>query len=81
MLDSALAKYGADAPVADQARALAARAELAVALGEIERGRAIRDQLRTLALPPADRDGLANELRAAEDLERWLEAQEERGEP
>ncbi|HEU4324138.1 MAG TPA: hypothetical protein VFS21_13390 [Roseiflexaceae bacterium] len=77
VLDSALAKHGTDAPKEELVRALAARAELAVALGEVERGRAIREQLRGVVLASADRDGVADELRAAEDLERWLKGQDE----
>jgi catechol 2,3-dioxygenase-like lactoylglutathione lyase family enzyme len=71
VLDKALALPGADDPL-DRARALAARAELALALGDAERARALRHELRSIALADQDRDRFAHELQAADALERWL---------
>lgn len=72
VLDTGLRKYRATAPVLDVARALAGRAELAIALGDRPRANAIATELRALALTDADRIALAEELRAADELERWL---------
>jgi hypothetical protein len=70
VLDKALAKTEGD-PV-ERAQALAARAELAVAMGDVERARAVRLELKSISLSIKDRDRLRPELRAADDLERWL---------
>jgi hypothetical protein len=69
VLDVALAKDVSAAPV-DRARALAARAELAVALGDAERARAVRDELRYIPLSDEDRERYRDELKAADELER-----------
>ncbi len=69
VLDVALARY-AGAPAVDRARALAARAELAVALGEADKLEAVRVELQAVPLSDEDRERYAAELRAAEELER-----------
>ena len=72
LLDKALAKQdAADAPI-DRARALAARAELAVALGDERAAESAREELRRIELPDEDRERYGAELRSADDLERWL---------
>lgn len=71
VLDVALARYPDDPPL-DRARALAARAELAVARGEIELLRTVQAELETIHLPDQDREKYRHELEAAEALERTL---------
>jgi hypothetical protein len=71
VLDVALDRYR-DAPALDRARALAARAELAVALGEAERLRSLREELRRTPVSDEDRENYRHELGAAEALEREL---------
>lgn len=69
VLDVALARYQ-DATPAERARALAARAELAVALGDAERLAAVRAELQQIPLSDSEREQLRDELRAADELER-----------
>jgi hypothetical protein len=69
VLDVALARYQ-DATPAERARALAARAELAVALGDAERLAAVRSELQQLPLSDSERESLRDELQAADELER-----------
>jgi hypothetical protein len=71
VLDVALDRYR-DAPALDRARALAARAELAVALGEAERLRGLREELQRVPVSDADREKYRHEFEAAEALEREL---------
>jgi hypothetical protein len=71
VLDVALDRYR-DAPALDRARALAARAELAVALGEAERLRGVREELRRVPVSDEDREKYRHEFEAAEALERAL---------
>jgi catechol 2,3-dioxygenase-like lactoylglutathione lyase family enzyme len=71
VLDKALAHQEAGDPI-DRTRALTARAELAVAMGDAERVGAIRLELRAVALSDEDRARFRHELQAADDLERWL---------
>jgi catechol 2,3-dioxygenase-like lactoylglutathione lyase family enzyme len=71
VLDKALAQKDAVDPI-DRARALAARAELAVAMGDAERARTLRLELQQISLSDVDRDRFRHELQAADDLERWL---------
>lgn len=71
VLDVALRK-DEPAPAIDRARALAARAELAVALGETERGRALRDELQQVTLSDEEREPFRDELEAADRLARAL---------
>ena len=69
VLDAALAKYPSAVP-AERARALAARAEIAVAMGEVELARALRIELRQIQLSDSEREELREELDAADKLER-----------
>lgn len=71
VLDVALDRYQ-DAPALDRARAVAARAELAVALGEAERLRGLREELQRIPISAEDRDKYRHELEAAEALESRL---------
>jgi len=71
VLDVALARDEPCEPV-ERARALAARTELAVALGDEERARALRAELQQLPLSATECAQLQGELKAAEDLERAL---------
>ncbi|MDC0744094.1 glyoxalase [Polyangium mundeleinium] len=72
VLDKALAKYGAEAPVVDRVQAMAARMELAIAMDDAAMGQALREQLQALPLSDEERDRLSEELKAAERLEQWL---------
>jgi hypothetical protein len=69
VLDVALARYG-DAPPLDRARALAARAELAVALSETEKLREMREELALVPLTDENREKYRHEFQAADVLER-----------
>jgi hypothetical protein len=69
VLDVALARNEAASPI-DRARALAARAELAVALGDAERAQAVRAELQQISLSDEDRERYRHELQATDDLER-----------
>jgi hypothetical protein len=71
VLDKALARKEAFDPI-DHARALAARAELAVAMGDAERAQAVRFELKQISLSDEDRGRFRHELQAADVLERWL---------
>jgi catechol 2,3-dioxygenase-like lactoylglutathione lyase family enzyme len=71
VLDKALAQKEVVDPI-DRARALAVRAELAVAMGDAERARTLRLELQQISLSVVDRDRIRHELQAADDLERWL---------
>jgi catechol 2,3-dioxygenase-like lactoylglutathione lyase family enzyme len=71
VLDVALDRYR-DAPALDRARALAARAELAVALGEADRLRALREELQRIPISDEEREKYRHEFEAAEILERGL---------
>jgi hypothetical protein len=56
----------------DRARVLAARAEIAVAMGEIEVAETMRQELQQIELIVADQARYAEELNASERLTRWL---------
>ena len=71
VLDVALARKEPGA-VLDYARVIAARAELAVALGEIERYHALRVELQQLELRSEDRERYRDELQSADDLAAML---------
>lgn len=71
-LDTALRRYGADAPRLDLARALADRAELAVVLGDREQAGAARASLAALALTDDEKYLLASELAALAQVEDWM---------
>jgi catechol 2,3-dioxygenase-like lactoylglutathione lyase family enzyme len=77
VLDVALARHESADPV-DRARALAARAELAVAMGETKLAQAIRLELQQIPLSDEDRNRFRHELQAGDDLERWLTQQGDR---
>jgi catechol 2,3-dioxygenase-like lactoylglutathione lyase family enzyme len=69
LLDAALGRNEPAEPI-DRARALAARAELAVALGDTERARTLRAELQQISLSVEDRDRYRDELQAADQLEQ-----------
>lgn len=66
-LDVVLGKHP-DAPVLERARVIAARAELAVALGETAQARQLLQDLESMPLTKADRKKYADEFAAAERL-------------
>ncbi|MBO0679741.1 glyoxalase [Mycolicibacterium sp. S2-37] len=72
VLDIGLRRHRAGASARDLARALAARAELAVALDDRAGAREIGAELQALDLTDDDRVALAGELSAADELDRWL---------
>ena len=72
VLDVGLRRHRATAPTRDVVRALADRAELAVALGDETRAKAIAAELQTIALSNDDRTELADVLAAAEHLGSWI---------
>lgn len=69
VLDVALARPGPTLPI-ERARALAARAELAISLGDEPRARTAREELQRLVLTDEERESLRDELEAANALER-----------
>ncbi|WP_459546795.1 VOC family protein [Nocardia sp. X0981] len=71
-LEAGLRRYGAEAGRLERARAHAALAELAIALGKPDKAAARRADLAALELTDAERGELADELRAADDLAEWL---------
>lgn len=70
-LDNTLARATDAAPI-ERARATAARAELALALGEGDLARRLRDELLRLPLDEPARTRHREELEAAERLAHWL---------
>ena len=76
VLDKALAQKEAVDQV-DLARALAMRAELAIAMDDSECAQAVRSRLQQISLLDEDRDRFRHELQAADDLERWLRHSDE----
>jgi catechol 2,3-dioxygenase-like lactoylglutathione lyase family enzyme len=70
VLDTALGQHGVTTPL-ERARALAARAELAVALGDTAAATAARQALGQIGLSAAELAAYRHELQAADDLERW----------
>lgn len=75
VLDRALARHQ-DADPVDRARALAARAELALALGDMVTAQALRNELSQIPLSHETRERFRHELQAADDLERWQVSQD-----
>lgn len=71
-LDAALNRYRHNASRIDIARALADRAELAIALGDGEVADRMRAELAALALMDDERAQLAAELTALRDIELWM---------
>ncbi len=72
ILDAALRRKEAAPPI-DRARALAARAELAVALGDEKRAETLLTELAQIPLSDEDRATFKEELQAADALERSLQ--------
>ncbi len=70
-LDRKLKQHAA-APPSERALALAARAELAVALGDTEGAQAARAELARLTLTAEERERYRDDLAAADVLERWI---------
>jgi len=70
-LDLVLARHLEATPI-ERARALAARAELAVAMGEREIAESTRRELAAVVLTADERTQFHSELAAADELERWL---------
>ncbi len=73
VLDLALARHISAVPI-ERACALAARAELAVAMGDSERVQAVRAELAAIPLSDEDHARYRDELQAADQLECWLVA-------
>ena len=71
LLETALEKHPDGEPL-ERARALAALAELRIALGEVEEAEAARKQLAEIELSEAEQEQHREELEAAERLERWI---------
>lgn len=74
VLDAALAK-NQKAPAVDRARALAARAELALALGQAEEATRLRQELDALQLSAEEQQRYKSELTAPETFERLSSVQ------
>lgn len=73
ILDVALAREKSASPI-DRALALAARAEIAVALGDTERLNVLRTDIYHLPLSEEERERHRPEFEAADELERWINA-------
>lgn len=71
-LDTALSRHRTRAPRLDVARALADRAELAIVLDERTLADTLRAELAAMEMTDDERDRLAPELTALEQIERWL---------
>jgi hypothetical protein len=69
VLDAALKKEEPGAPF-ERARGLAARAEIAVAMGDPQRAQAARAEIAALALDPEERRKIQKELELVDALER-----------
>jgi catechol 2,3-dioxygenase-like lactoylglutathione lyase family enzyme len=69
VLDVALARDEPALPI-ERARALAARAELAIALGDETRARTAREELQRIPLSDEEREQVREELEAADPLDR-----------
>lgn len=75
-LEAGLRRHGAEASRVEMARAYAALAELAVALGNPDKAEARRADLAGLELTESERAELATEFAAADELTSWLEPRE-----
>lgn len=71
VLDKALARDEPPEPI-DRARALACRAEIALAMGDAERAASARAELRQIPLSDEDRERHRDELLAPDTTERWI---------
>jgi hypothetical protein len=69
VLDVALARYPS-APAIDRARALAARAELARAMGDVEQSQTLRAEVQQIPLTEEDRRQFRHELDAADEFDK-----------
>ncbi len=70
-LDKKLIQYQSADPL-ERALALAARAELAVAMGDMALSQTLRDTLKQISLSDEERERFRDALGAADNLERWL---------
>ncbi|HEY8600858.1 MAG TPA: hypothetical protein VIL85_20645 [Thermomicrobiales bacterium] len=70
VLDAALIRPGVTTPL-DRARALAARAELAMAMGDEAGMQSRQRELRQIGLSAGETEQYRHELQAADYLERW----------
>ena len=68
-LDLALRRNPAAAPI-ERARVLAARVELAVAMGDAERAQSARTELEAIPLTDSERERYRDELQAVDAIER-----------
>src|SRR5690606_34585691 len=73
VLEVGLGRFREIAPAVDRAKALAMLAEIAVAAGDSERAERLRTEAAALSLSDEERAAVAEELRAGEELERWLD--------
>lgn len=71
VLDKALQKNLSGTPL-DRARVIAARAELAVALGDAAGVHTFQQALQQIPLTAVEREAFRDELQAASNLARWL---------
>jgi catechol 2,3-dioxygenase-like lactoylglutathione lyase family enzyme len=71
-LDAALNRYGANGSRIDVARALADRAELAVALGDAATADRVRRELSDMHLSDGERAEIATELTALDQIDEWM---------
>ncbi|MBF6204253.1 glyoxalase [Streptomyces gardneri] len=72
VLEVGLGRFRAEAPRLDVARALAALAEVSVAIEDPGRAEQFRAELRAMEMSPDERAAVADELRAPDDLAAWL---------
>lgn len=71
VLDKARTQSNAATPIA-HARVLAARAELAVAMGEAELAKALKIELKQIPLSDEERKLYKEELEAPDEIARWI---------
>lgn len=74
MLDKALARH-TSAPLIERARVIATRAELAVAMGDTEMADKLCADIEQIQLSVEERERYAEELQAADALERWIKGE------
>ncbi|WP_040796743.1 glyoxalase [Nocardia higoensis] len=75
VLEVGLGRFRRIAPAVDRARALAMLTEIAVAAGDSVRAERLRSEVAALPLSDEERAAVADELRAGDELERWLGGQ------
>lgn len=71
-LDVALRRHGDGASRVELARAIANRTELAIALGDSDGAATSRGELAAMALTDAERAEIDEDLRAIDEVQRWL---------